>query len=66
MLVLPIVAQGVLIDRQVRPDASALSMSHSDPAAQAMKQQMRLRYPEYNASPDPSPANVSVSGNSRP
>jgi hypothetical protein len=35
-------------------------------AAQAKKQQMRLRYPEYYASPVPSPANVSVSGNSRP
>jgi hypothetical protein len=34
-------------------------------AAQARKQQMRLRYPEYFASPIPSPANVSVSGNSQ-
>jgi hypothetical protein len=34
-------------------------------AAQAMKQQMRLRYPEYFASPIPSPANVSVSSNSQ-
>jgi fructose 1,6-bisphosphate aldolase/phosphatase len=33
--------------------------------AQARKQQMRLRYPEYFASPIPSPANVSVSGNSQ-
>jgi hypothetical protein len=34
--------------------------------AQAIKQQMRVRYPDYYASPTPSPANVSVSGNSRP
>jgi hypothetical protein len=33
--------------------------------AQAMKQQMRLRYPDYYASPVPSPANVSVSGNAQ-
>ena len=33
---------------------------------QAIKQQMRVRYPEYYGSPAPSPANVSVSGNSRP
>jgi hypothetical protein len=31
-------------------------------AAQAIKQPMRVRYPEYYASPSPSPANVSVSG----
>lgn len=35
-------------------------------AAQALKEQMRLRHPEYYAGPIPSPANVSVSGNSQP
>jgi hypothetical protein len=35
-------------------------------AGRALKQQMRVRYPEYYASPTPSPANVSVSGNSQP
>jgi hypothetical protein len=34
--------------------------------AQTIKQQMRVRYPEYYASPTPSPANVRVSGNARP
>jgi hypothetical protein len=34
-------------------------------AAQAVKQRMRLRYPEYYASPSPAPPNVSVSGNAQ-
>ena len=33
---------------------------------QAIKQQMRVRYPEYFASPAPLPASVSVCGNARP
>ena len=33
--------------------------------AQAIKQQMRLRYPEYYGSSVPSPATVSVSGNAQ-
>jgi hypothetical protein len=43
----------------------ALDRENLVTAAQAMKQQMRLRYPEYYASPVPSPANVSVSGNAQ-
>jgi hypothetical protein len=34
--------------------------------AQAIKQQMRVRYPDYYASPTPATANVSVRGNARP
>ena len=34
--------------------------------AQAIRQKVRVRYPEYYASPTPPPANVSVSGNARP
>ena len=33
---------------------------------QAIKQRMRVRYPDYYGGTAPSPANVSVSGNSRP
>jgi DNA-directed RNA polymerase specialized sigma24 family protein len=44
----------------------ALNRENLVTAAQALKQQMRLRYPEYYASPVPSPTNVSVSGNARP
>jgi hypothetical protein len=44
----------------------ALARENLMTAAQARKQQMRLCYPEYFASPVSSPANVSVSGNSRP
>jgi hypothetical protein len=43
----------------------ALDRENLVTAAQALKQRMRLRYPEYYASPVPSPVNVSVSGNSR-
>jgi DNA-directed RNA polymerase specialized sigma24 family protein len=43
----------------------ALDRENLVTAAQALKQQMRLRYPEYYGSPVPSPANVSVSGNAR-
>jgi transposase len=43
----------------------ALARENLMTAAQARKQQMRLRYPEHFASPIPSPANVSVSGNSQ-
>jgi DNA-binding CsgD family transcriptional regulator len=43
----------------------ALDRENLMTAAQAKKQQMRLRYPEYYASPVPSPANVSVSGNAQ-
>jgi hypothetical protein len=44
----------------------ALARENLLTAAQAKKQQMRLRYSEYYASPVPSPANVSVNGTSRP
>jgi hypothetical protein len=44
----------------------ALARENLLTTAQAIKQQMRVRYPEYFASPAPSPANVSVSGNARP
>jgi hypothetical protein len=44
----------------------ALARENLMTTAQAIKQQMRVRYPEYFASPAPSPANVSVSGNARP
>jgi hypothetical protein len=44
----------------------ALDRENHLTAAQALKQQMRLRHPEYYASTVPSLANVSVSGNSRP
>jgi hypothetical protein len=43
----------------------ALDREHLVTAAQAMKQQMRLRWLAYYASPVPSPANVSVSGNAQ-
>jgi hypothetical protein len=33
---------------------------------QAIKQRMRARYPDHYGGPALSPANVSVSGNSRP
>jgi type IV secretory pathway TrbD component len=42
----------------------ALARENLMTAAQARKQQMRLRYPDYFASPIRSPANVSVSGTS--
>lgn len=43
----------------------ALAREHLMTAAQAMKQQMRVRYPDYYASPTPAPANVSVSGHAQ-
>jgi transposase len=44
----------------------ALDRENLMTAAQAIKQQIRLRYPKYYARPVPSPANASVSGTSRP
>jgi len=44
----------------------ALDRENLVTAAQARKQQRRLRYPEYYAAPIPSPANVGASGNPRP
>jgi hypothetical protein len=42
----------------------ALARENLMTTAQAIKQQMRVRYPDYYGGPAPSPANVS--GNSRP
>jgi hypothetical protein len=44
----------------------ALDRENLMTAAQAIKQQIRLRYPKYYARPVPSPANASVSGTSDP
>lgn len=67
------VAPGAVRPRSLPPDAvrvscvrRALARENLMTAAQAKKQQMRLRYPEYYASPVLSTANVSVSDNSRP
>jgi len=43
----------------------ALARENLMTTAQAIKQQMRVRYPEYFASPAPPPANVKVSGNAQ-